>query len=126
MTEKTPIRGRLVGGFDRRDVITNIKRLSEERNSFMRECEELRAELQALRDEMSTERTAAETTLNEKTEQLEAELAAARTEIMAAKLRATDAEKRLEEFVIEERAKAASAIECAETRLRELREQLNK
>jgi|GEM_PF-3060659 len=73
MSENKPIRSRLFGGFDRRDVVDSIKRISDEKNAAVKERDVLKVQLK----NATTERDALKTSVGDMTADFEATLATA-------------------------------------------------
>ena len=141
----SPIRMSIIGGFDRRDVIESLKRISDERNTAVRERDALRTELDAAlavsdelreentvlageliaaRESVAAAKTAAEAAICAEKARCDAEIAEAKFDAIAAKQVAEAAKTELETFKTAERAQAAVLIEDLEAQLRSLRERL--
>ncbi|MDR0906640.1 MAG: hypothetical protein LBN00_10810 [Oscillospiraceae bacterium] len=116
MSERTSIRTSIVGGFDRQDVIDNIKRISGERNAIAKELNAVKAQLadalaanEGLHYDLDTA-IALRVDAENDAELARAEAAAAKAELAA--------------YKVSEQTKAAELIGELETQLRALRENL--
>lgn len=95
MAEKNTFRGKLFGGFDRKDVVSYIEKLAAERNEYKGKCAELEININELKDEMDALRAEYEEKLAAQAQEYEEKLTVAEAAVVCANLQAE--EKRTEE-----------------------------